>query len=1018
MHAWKTMTITRTICGVLLLLLWISQSVHGAMEIADLDQPVSIAGLWHFKAGDNPNWAAPDLNDRNWEAVDLLTTTPDANLDDDGMAWHRLTVQLDLDSASVQRQLGALAVSIGSINSAYQLFAGGQNLGGVGALPPNPAAVFDKFQIYPIPVSAIGDDGKLVLALRVWRAEGRAENNPYRGPFELGNIGDLRSSAIFQSLVPNVILGFLYLAIGLYHLLIARRNPSMREFFWFGWFAIALSAYSLETSQIKFALDIPYLLHKKIEYFSLYMVPFLLTEVLVRVVGIRLNLAGRAFQYLFLVYALAVAVVPNLQVHYLTLPSFQVLAAIWSLGTAVLMAWLGWRGNRRARVIFVLSFLATLAVINYVISVNSVQSTTYLLHFMFASIILFMAVLMANNYTATLAKLEKSVEEHTADLRNTNRELESALAVRSQFLANMSHELRTPMNAIIGLTHLGLKTELTEQQRGYLMTVEQSAHALGGIVEGIFDFTRLEAGELECVQEPFSVKQLVASLELAYSPQAEARSLSISFDQEPSIPGRLIGDAPRLNQILGHFLSNAIKFTEQGEVRFSARLLELSDAQAMLEFAVSDTGPGLSPEQQEGLFEPFTQVDNANTRAHGGTGLGLVISHALAGLMDGVIEVESEQGSGSTFRLRLPLAVAIEDDSILEPASTEEQDLAPINGAQILLVDDSEINLQVAGELLARARLHVDLARNGQEAVDAVKRKHFDCVLMDIQMPVMDGYTATRTIRSLAGYESLPILAMTANVLPEDRAKATEAGVNDHIPKPIDPQELYSKLLRWIEPGERIPFEPVADNTEVTEVTGEMPEQLPGIALSDGLKRVGGNSRLYMKLLLDMRKNYATAAQSIEALYGAGDGDGASQLAHKLRGIANNLGAIDVGTYAEQLELRLKTGEAVAEALFAELATGLSVLVDSINELEQLLQDNSSSGQVNAEEMKALMAQLAQEMADNNPAAEETVGRLLQGMDESADGYQALAAIRDAIDIFDFPTATQHLAAAQEAIEA
>jgi len=1010
------MIIIRNVSAVLLLLLLISPGAQAAIAIAELDKPASIAGLWQFRAGDDPAWAAPGLDDGDWEAVDLLSTAADSEQDAAGMSWRRLTIQLDLDAESVLRELGALAVSIGSITSAYELYAGGQKLGGVGALPPNPQPVFDKFQTYPIPVTAIGDDGKLVLALRVWRAPGGAENNPYQGPFLLGNIGDLRSSAVYQSMVPNAILGFLYLAIGLYHLLIARRNPSMREFFWFGWFAIALAAYSFETSQIKFALDIPYLLHKKIEYVSLYIAPFLLTEILIRVVGIRLNLAARIFQYLFLVYAVIVAIVPNLQVHYLTLPSFQLLAAAWALGMAVLMAWLGWRGNRRARAIFVILLLFAIVGFNYATSNDSVLGTTYLLHFLIAAIILFMAVLMANNYTATLAKLEKSVEEHTADLRETNRELEAALAVRSQFLANMSHELRTPMNAIIGLTHLGLKTDLSEQQRGYLTTVEQSAQALGGIIESIFDFSRLEAGELECVKEPFSLEKLLANLKAFNEPQAQAKGLAITFQQDPAIPAQLVGDASRLGQILGHFTSNAIKFTDKGEVDFSVRLLEQSESQAILEFSVSDTGPGLNPEQLDHLFESFSQADSANTRTHGGTGLGLAISQALARLMNGVIEVESDPGRGSTFRLRLPLAVASDTQSLPdEPEAAGELDLAPINGAQILLVDDSEINLQVASELLTGARLYVDLARNGQEAVDAVKSKHFDCVLMDIQMPVMDGYTATRTIRSLAGYETLPILAMTANVLPEDRAKAVAAGVNDHVPKPIDPDELYRKLLRWIEPGDRVPFESIA---ETVESTPELPQQLPGIGLVDGMKRVGGNSRLYVKLLLDLRANYANAAAAIKVLYAEGDSDVASQLAHKLRGIANNLGATDVGECAQRLEALLKTGETVTDDVFSELASALSVLADSINQLEQMWQENTGSGEVSALEIKSLLAQLTQEIADNNPAAEETVERLLQGVDETANGYQALAAVRDAIDVFDFPSAAEHLSAALAAIEA
>jgi signal transduction histidine kinase/HPt (histidine-containing phosphotransfer) domain-containing protein/ActR/RegA family two-component response regulator len=1006
------MTLSRSFVGLFFLaVLCVPAATRAAVSVDQLDEPVSIAGLWQFKTGDDPSWADPALDDSNWDRAEMPSSTSQEPVDAAGMSWYRQTIQLDLSNAALQEQLGALAVKLGAVTSAYEVFAGGQKLGGVGGLPPNPEVVFDKYQTYPIPRAAIDDRGRLVLAMRVWRDAGNAGDNPYQGPFVLGNIGDLRYDALYKAIVPNLVMAALYLAIGLYHLLIARRNPSMREFFWFGWFAIALACYSFETSQIKYSIDLPYILHKKLEYFSLYMLPFLLVEVLVRVIRIRLNLAGRAFQYLFLGYAVVVVAVPNLDIHYLTLPSFQILAAALSMGLVLLMGWHGWRGNRRARAILGIMLLAAFAVFNYVTSDNSLPGTSYLLHFSFAMVILFMAVVMANTYTATLAKLELSVEQRTADLQQTNQKLEEALAVRGQFLANMSHELRTPMNAIIGLTHLGLKTELTDQQRDYLTTVEQSAHALGGIIESIFDFSKLEAGELECVQEPFYLSDVVARLAAGYRADAEEKGLDILFEQDPAVPSRLVGDALRLGQVLGHLTSNAIKFTERGQVRFSVRLLEQSENRVTLEFALADTGIGLSAEQQAHLYESFSQGDSTNTRTRGGTGLGLAISQALARLMGGAITAESTPGVGSTFRLRLPLEIASLDASASPeqaPAANEEElDLAPIHGARILLVDDSEINLQVASELLFQARLHVDLAHDGQEAVDCASKKRYDCVLMDIQMPVMDGYTATRHIHALDGCSALPILAMTANVLPGDRAKAKEAGLADHIPKPIDPQTLYRKLLQWIEPGEREPLEAAPVTTASSH---ELPGELPGIQIGDGMNRVGGNARLYVKLLLDLRADYATTAETLAELCRAGDSIGASQLAHKLRGIANNLGATDVGHCAEQIEHSLKAGQPATDEMVGALATSLATLVDSITSIEQLFTQPSDAVQLSEGETHALLKQLEQEIADNNPAAEETVAKLLQAIDETASAYASLAMVRDAIDIYDFATASSNLA--------
>ncbi len=995
-----------------LLAMCLSTGSPAAVMVDQLTQPVSIAGQWQFRIGDDPSWASAQLQDSDWDSAGMPSLASRNPVEYAGMAWYRQTIQLDLNNTSVRQQLGALGVTLGAVSSAYELYAGGHKLGGVGALPPEPEVVYDWYKTYSIPRSAIDDQGRLVLAMRVWRAEGDNGDNPYQGPFLLGNIGDLRYDALLQAVVPNLVMTALYLAIGLYHLLIARRNPSMREFFWFGWFAIALAFYSFETTQFKYSLDIPFILHKKLEYFSLYMIPFLLTETLVRVIRIRLNLAGRAFQYIFPVAAVVVAAVPNLDIHYLTLPVFQALAALWSVGIVLLMAWHGWQGNRRARAILGIMLLGSFAVFNYVMTDSSLVSTaTYLLHFSFAMIILFMAVLMANTYTATLAKLEQSVEQRTADLQRTNRELEKAVAVRSQFLANMSHELRTPMNAIIGLTHLGLKTGLTEQQRGYLTTVDQSAHALGGIIESIFDFSKLEAGELECDQKPFSLDDVIARLAAGYRSQAEEKGLDISFDRDPAIPCSLVGDGLRLGQVLAHLTSNAIKFTEHGQVRFAVRLLEQAENRVTLEFSVADSGIGLSAEQQGHLFESFSQADASNTRSRGGAGLGLAISKALAELMGGSISAQSTPGVGSTFSLRLPLAVANPDAGVAReqsPATGDgEIDLSPVYGARVLLVDDSEINLQVASELLGQARLHIDLAHNGQEAVDRARSSRYDCVLMDIQMPVMDGYTATTQIHALDGCSELPILAMTANVLPEDRAKAKAAGLADHIPKPIEPKILYRKLLQWIEHGERAPVEL---DPEPVAIDKELPDQLPGIDIADGMKRVGGNASLYLKLLSALRSDYATAPSTIAEFCGGGDSLSASQLAHKLRGIANNLGATSVGACAEKIEHALKAGQPATQAMLAALADGMSIVIDSIASLEQRAAASSETACLSEEETRALLQQLKQEIAENNPGAEATVGKLLQSVSEADPIHACLASARDAIDIFDFAAAAEHLA--------
>jgi len=1006
------------------LLLWIllvfsAGASAEPLVIANLDEARSIAGVWQFRTGDDPAWAAPYLDESNWASVTVPAAAPEGYQGYTGMAWYRLTIDLDLDDVSVQQQLGSLGITLGAITSAYEVYVGGALLGGVGGLPPQQKIVYDQHKTYPVPRSAVDDSGRLVLALRIWRYEGlgsRWEMGPYGGPFLIGNIGELRSEAVRSALLPNVVLAVLYLAIGIYHLFIARRNPALKEFFWFGWFALALACYALETSQWKFTFDLPYVLHKKIEFFSLYMLPYLLSRTFSLVIGVPLNRAAQALQYVFFLYALSIAVVPNLDIHFLTLQSFQYLAALWSVSVTILLGWHAFKGNREARMLVGLMLLLAVAIYNDVISSAGLVGSNNTVHFVAALVILMMAVVMANRYTQALRKLEQTVEERTEQLQRTNFDLHEAVATKDQFLANMSHEIRTPMNAIIGLSHLGLKTELSDQQRDYFTKVNQSANGLRGIIDGMMDFARLSQGKLESVNAPFSLSGIVEDLASVSAVRAEEKGLELIVDCDPEIPDTLVGDATRLGQVLGNFLSNAIKFTEQGRVTLAAQLLGKTETSATVKFAVTDTGVGISEEQQEQLFEAFSQADNTITRQYGGTGLGLAIAQQLTRLMGAEIKLETQTAEGSTFSFELNLPISDEalplaaEDGMDEPE--EELDLRPIRGARILLVDDSDINLQVASELLRQAQLQVDLAHDGQEAVTMLNESTgeypYDCVLMDVQMPVMDGYTATEQIRTQPRFKDLPVLAMTANVLPRDRARAKEAGMDAHIPKPIDPQDLYRKLLAWIEPGER----EIADTPQTEEEPGPvtLPDSLPGLQVAEGMSRVGGNAKLLITLLQDLRREYASFAQELQTKLGSGEQEEAAQLAHKLRGIANNLGAADVGQSAEQIELTLKSDGAIPDDLIPALDEALTILASSIDQLEPLLAPVASEAEsLSTEDQQALLEELQQAIAESNPEASDIVERLLQGVDEGSEAYPPLTEVRDFLDMYNFADAAARL---------
>jgi len=327
----------------------------------------------------------------------------------------------------------------------------------------------------------------------------------------------------------------------------------------------------------------------------------------------------------------------------------------------------------------------------------------------------------------------------------------------------------------------------------------------------------------------------------------------------------------------------------------------------------------------------------------------------------------------------------------------------------ILVVDDSDINLQIASEILQQAGFRVDVAHDGKQAVGMVSEKTYDCVLMDLQMPVMDGFMATEAIRAQAQFQDLPILAVTANFSSEDRAQASRSGMNAHIPKPLDPSQLFAHLLEWIVPGEREAVESAVADAE--EPSQSLPAEVPGLRVEEGLVRVGGNSRLYLKLLEDMGSEYLGTAEKITELLHNNEIEPAKQLAHKLRGIANNLGAIEVGRVSGEIESYLNEKPELPETILPELAASLTVLGESIDGMLANVSSSNTGASLGGAAVNALLDKLKQEIAESNPAASETSESLLAGMAEGAEGKTELEAVVQALDVFDFASAEQHVKA-------
>ena len=533
--------------------------------------------------------------------------------------------------------------------------------------------------------------------------------------------------------------------------------------------------------------------------------------------------------------------------------------------------------------------------------------------------------------------LEARVNERTRELLVALTNAEEAKRIRGEFLARMSHEIRTPMNAMLGLTFLVLKSELTERQRQLLHKVQAAGEHLMRIINDILDFSKIDAGKLDLEFAPFRLDRTLRNVIQLCEGRAREKQLGLSLEVAPEVPTLLVGDSLRLEQVLINYIHNAIKFTPHGQVQVRVGLQAqerdlgrggAGEPQAcLLRFEVEDTGIGLSAAQMERLFESFEQGDTSTTRRFGGTGLGLAICRQLARMMGGEVGVRSQEGAGSTFWFTARLQYPQEDEAIQSKLPSEVASGEALAGLRVLVVDDNDLNLDVAQGVLEGVGARVTTAMDGAQALQQLERQTFDMVLMDLHMPVMDGPSAVRRMRADPRWTEIPVIAMTANARQEDHQLCLDAGMDDVVVKPFEPENLFARMEALHFGARARPGAPaVARQPAALPVAAPppAPDPLPVWDAQALTRVVGNNPEVQARLLGKFHTSLREFMAALEEASAQGRWTALGDHAHKVKSSARTVGALHAGALLEQMEKAGRANDAASsQALVAELRSAL-----------------------------------------------------------------------------------------------
>lgn len=583
--------------------------------------------------------------------------------------------------------------------------------------------------------------------------------------------------------------------------------------------------------------------------------------------------------------------------------------------------------------------------------------------------------------------LEELVQERTQEIAKLNVELQlrvkeadAANRAKSDFLAKMSHEIRTPINGILGMAHVMRHGEMNQLQAGQLDKIHLSGQHLLSIINDILDISKIETGKMTLDVHNFAVSDLNSAIEAILGDSVRAKGLVLQVSLA-SLPAYLVGDAKRLQQILINFLSNALKFTEKGSISLSASIEAEVGNELRVRFEVTDTGIGMTREQQAHLFQAFEQADNSSSRRYGGSGLGLAINKRLVELMGGVLGVDSKPGQGSTFWISLPLRhgkIMPETALTVTGFSAEEKLKRDYRGSRLLLAEDDPTNQAVALSLLRDAGLSVDLAEDGEHALRMGGSGSYALILMDIQMPGMDGVEATQRIRALPQGGDIPIVAMTANAFADDRERCFAAGMNDFIAKPIDPELLFSTLLKWL-PTQTGSVSDEVDVITPKTLTRENPAlmarlaAIPGLDVKQGVAVVRGKTAKYIELLNSFVETHTNDMDRLAESIAAGDQKTAIRLAHSLKGAAATLGIVHLADLARHLELLQRAGPDVtvdSDEVHADMESVRLELRNFAAALPAVIEEPSSEfSTVDLQQLEKILDELDERLAQDDFSA-------------------------------------------------